>query len=228
MINAIVVEDDPMVAHINREYLQKVPNLKVGAVFGNGREALSYLLEHEVELVILDLYMPELSGIELLRQMRLRGLRADVIMVTAANETKQVEELLRLGVVDYLVKPFTEARFMEAMVRYLAKKRALKAGDELDQKRIDRLLAGALDSSPPMEFPKGLQETTWNLILSSLADKRGQYLGCDELAVKVELSKVTIRRYLKHMAVSKLVESRVDYETGGRPSVKYRLKNLGD
>ncbi|MDR1608513.1 MAG: response regulator [Deltaproteobacteria bacterium] len=224
MINAIVVEDDPMVAHINQEYLLKVPNLKVKAMFANGREALAYLLENEVELVILDLYMPELSGVELLRQMRLRGLGADVIMVTAANETKQVEELLRLGVVDYLVKPFTEARFMEAMVKYLAKKRALKAGDELDQERIDRLLAGTSES-PPMEFPKGLQETTWKLILDCLAQVRGKYLGCDDLAADVNLSKVTIRRYLKHMAASKLVDSRVDYETGGRPSIKYRLKN---
>jgi response regulator of citrate/malate metabolism len=223
MIKVIVVEDDPMVAHINQEYLQRIPNLKVMSLLTNGQEALTYLLNNEVDLVILDVYMPEMNGIDLLGRMRQHALKADVIMVTAANETKQVEELLRLGVVDYLVKPFTEARFMEAMVKYLTKKKTLNSADALDQEQIDSLLGSTAETTPE-ELPKGLQETTWNLILDSLAQVKGGFVGCDDLASTVELSKVTIRRYLKHMTVSKLVESRIDYETGGRPSMKYRLK----
>ncbi|MDR1083487.1 MAG: response regulator [Deltaproteobacteria bacterium] len=225
MIKVIVVEDDPMVAHINRDYLQKVPDLEVVKLLANGQEALDYLLKNEVDLAVLDVYMPEMGGIELLRRMRQEDLKADVIMVTAANETKQVEELLRLGVVDYLVKPFTEVRFMEAMVKYMAKKKTLDSVEELDQEKID-LLIGIPTDILSQELPKGLQETTWNLILEYLAKVKGQYLGCDELAASVELSKVTVRRYLKHMTASKLVDSRIDYETGGRPSMKYRLRSL--
>ncbi|MDR1870692.1 MAG: response regulator [Deltaproteobacteria bacterium] len=225
MISAVVVEDDPMVAHLNRQYLEKVSEVKVAATFANGREAYRWLKEHTADLVVLDIYMPELSGLELLRLARREGLTFDAIMVTAANEAKQIEEVLRLGVVDYLVKPFTERRFMEAMVKYLAKMETLHSGQALDQERIDRLIGQVKETTPP-EMPKGLQVITWNLILDSLANERGQFLDCEAVAAKVELSKVTIRRYLKHMASQKLVDSRVDYETGGRPSVRYRLRSV--
>ncbi|MDR2140869.1 MAG: response regulator [Deltaproteobacteria bacterium] len=223
MIKVIVVEDDPMVSHINQLYLRRLPDIKVTAALASGQEALAYLLENEVDLVILDVYIPDISGIELLRRTRLDGLRVDVIVVTAANEARQVEEVLRLGVVDYLVKPFTETRFMEAMVKYLAKKETLKAGDELKQWQIDRLL-GSGSLAPQVELPKGLQLTTWNLILGSLAKAKGRLMSCEEVAVEVGLSKVTIRRYLRQMVAIDLVDSHVDYETGGRPRLRYRSR----
>jgi response regulator of citrate/malate metabolism len=222
MINVIVVEDDPMVAHINRECLAKFPDVSVAAWLASGREALRWLKANEVDLMILEAKLPDLNGLELLRLARRNGYKVDAIMVTAARDAELVEELLRLGVVDYLVKPFVESRFKEAMLKYLAKKETLKSGGDLDQARIDRLLSG-VPAKASFELPKGLQSNTWNLIRDRLAQGRGQFLDCEDVAERVELSKVTIRRYLKHMAESRLVECRVDYETGGRPSVRYRL-----
>ncbi|MDR1395791.1 MAG: response regulator [Deltaproteobacteria bacterium] len=223
MLNAIVVEDDPMVAQINREYLGKVPGLKVLEVLGSGREALDYLQSHQVDLVILDVYMPEMNGIELLRRMRLENLKADVIMVTAVNEPEQVEELLRLGVVDYLVKPFTEARFMEALSKYSVHRSTLNSGEELDQAQIDRLVSGINGSK---SLPKGLHQPTWDMILSFLAETPGTFLSVEEMALLTRRSKVTIRRYLTDMAERKLVDTVIDYLTGGRPSIKYRLRSM--
>ena len=217
-----------MVAQINSRYLAKVPGLRLAGIFHNGRSALESLRSRHVDLVVLDVYMPELDGLELLRLMRREGIQAGVVMVTAANDAKQVDELLRLGAVDYLVKPFTESRFIEAMQRWVARRRALDSENQLNQQAIDSLLRSP--APPPAQakelsetLPKGLQPATMSLVLNALPSGGGEYLPCEVLASKAGLSKVTVRRYLNHLAESGAVESLVDYDTGGRPSVKYRL-----
>jgi response regulator of citrate/malate metabolism len=232
-LKVIIVEDDPMVAQINNRYLEKVPGMALAGVFANGKLAIEYLEKNKVDLAVLDVYMPELNGLELLRLMRRQGLQTEVIMVTAANDSKQVDEFLKLGVVDYLVKPFSEDRFIEALKKCRERIRMAGSGDELTQQAIDSLLGtrGGKEASGPGKFrkeqidtPKGLQPSTLELILSALEDGQGGYRGCEELASNVGLSKVTVRRYLNHLAERGQVESSVDYDTGGRPSVKYKLK----
>jgi response regulator of citrate/malate metabolism len=227
-IKAVIVEDDPMVAEINSRYLKKVPGLNLVGVFSNGQKALTHLLESPADLVILDVYMPELSGLELLRAMRREGLKSEVIMVTAANDAKLVDELLKLGVADYLVKPFTESRFIEALEKCQARIKTVYSGDELSQQAIDRLMGGRMEDEPksvvPPDTPKGLQPATLETVQRALAGQKKAFRGCEELAAEVGLSKVTVRRYLNHLAEKGLVESVIDYDTGGRPSVKYRLR----
>jgi response regulator of citrate/malate metabolism len=232
-LKVIIVEDDPMVAQINKRYLQKVPGFCLAGIFGNGKQALDYLRKQGVDLVVLDVYMPELNGLELLRLMRREGIQPEVIMVTAANDARQVDELLKLGVVDYLVKPFTEERFIEALRKCQARIRLADSDGELSQQAIDRLMGGRevpakepkpSERGPTQETPKGLQPSTMELILKSLEACRGAYRGCEDLASLVGLSKVTVRRYLNHLAEKGQVESSIDYDTGGRPSVKYRLR----
>jgi response regulator of citrate/malate metabolism len=232
-LKVIIVEDDPMVAQINKRYLQKVPGLTLVGVFANGKLAIDFLQTNPVDLVVLDVYMPELNGLELLRLMRTQGMQSEVIMVTAANDAKQVDELLKLGVVDYLVKPFTEERFIEALEKSQARIRMAGSGDELNQQAIDRMLGAKVKPQPTpkaapgkdnTETPKGLQPSTLELILKTMRENQTSFRGCEELASGIGLSKVTVRRYLNHLVEKGQVESSVDYDTGGRPSVKYRLK----
>ena len=229
-LEVIIVEDDPMVAQINASYLAKVPGLRLAGVFRDGRSALAHLRSSHVDLAVLDVYMPELDGLELLRVMRREGSQAEVVMVTAANDAKQVDELLRLGIVDYLIKPFTESRFIEAMRRCLARRLALGSEDHLNQQAIDSLLGGP---GPAQAFPvdlsslpKGLQAATIELVLNTFHEDEKDFLDCEILAARAGLSKVTVRRYLNHLAESGAVESQVDYDTGGRPSFKYRLRGI--
>jgi response regulator of citrate/malate metabolism len=233
----IIVEDDPMVAQINQRYLSQVPRLALAGVCHDGLAALELLRRKPVDLVVLDLYMPEMDGLELLRAMRREGFQAEAIMVTAASDAKQIDELLRLGVVDYLVKPFTESRFIEALEKWLARRRALDSANQLSQQAIDSLLGWpsppAQPAPPPPasaqgqpELPKGLQAATLSLILKALPAPGAAFMSCESLASKSGLSKVTVRRYLNHLAERGAVESVVAYDTGGRPSVKFRLGRL--
>ena len=219
MFNAIIVEDDPMISTLNRKFVEKDGRFHVAAEFLSGKTALRWLLTHSVDLVLLDVYMPVLPGTELLREMRARGIEADAIMVTAAHDTQTLNELLKLGIVDYLVKPFTQPRFQQALDTFCRNRAALAGSEPVSQLEIDRLL-----HIKPMEvnLPKGLQVTTMEKIHSVLRETDGE-TTCEALASETGLSAVTVRRYLTYLLENGEAESRINYDTGGRPSVAYHL-----
>ena len=226
MIKTIIVEDDPMVAQINRRYFDTANGVQVTAVFDNGKEALEYIKEEEPDLIILDVYMPVMDGLELMREIRKAGVQSDVIMVTAANDVKSIEEALRLGIVDYLVKPFEYERFMEAIEKYRKKAQALKDASTLNQDAIDALVSVGVQQHQTQvrDLKKGLQQRTLDMVRSHLEKMKGKTCTCDTLAGVVGLSKVTVRRYLNYLAEIGEIDSSVDYETGGRPCIKYFIR----
>lgn len=225
MIHTIIVEDDPMVAQINRQYLLQLGDFQVDAVFANGRDALDHLRANRTDLVILDVYMPILGGTELLRRMRSENILSAVIMVTAAAEMRVVGEALRLGIVDYLIKPYSFLRFQEAVQKYLTKADLLKSGITVDQAVVDRLLGG--EGAPETEHSdlrKGLNPKTLSHLYEYLRQHPGEKHTCESLSTASGLSKVTVRRYLNYLIETGQALSSIDYETGGRPRVLYRMK----
>ncbi|WP_455582321.1 response regulator [Dysosmobacter sp.] len=225
MIHTAIVEDDPMVAQINRQYLQRMGDFHIGGIFTNGKDALEYLQTQPVDLAILDVYMPGINGIELLHRMRAENIRTAVIMVTAATEMRVVEEALRLGIVDYLIKPFSFQRFQTAIQKHLTKANLIKSSRTVDQRVVDRLLNN--DFMPGTEredLRKGLNQKTLAYIYAYLQSHAGEEHTCESISLSSNLSKVTIRRYLNYLIESGRVVSSIDYETGGRPRVLYRLK----
>lgn len=223
MYKAIIVEDDPMVIDIDRQYLEAHGEIAIAGAFSNGRAALEYVRAYPADLAIVDYYMPVASGHEFVRACCDEGLHLDIIMITANNDAKEVAALMRLGVIDYLVKPFTRDRFSRAIQRFLARRAVLHSGEGLSQKDIDRLLSGA----PPAEttqklLDKGLQQKTLELISDFLEKHNGEYLSNEAISKKVGLSKITVRRYLNYLLEAGEITSEIDYATGGRPSMRYR------
>ncbi|MGB7606688.1 MAG: response regulator, partial [Lutisporaceae bacterium] len=119
MIKVLIVDDDPMVAELNRRYVKSVPGFEVAAVLFNGEDALELLKSKRIELLILDIYMPKLDGISLLEEMRKNLIKTDVILVTAAREANEIDKALKLGAVDYLIKPFDGERVKKSLNNYL-------------------------------------------------------------------------------------------------------------
>ena len=109
MYTVVIIEDDPMITRLNRRYVEQDSRFAVVQTFSAAHPALFWLQRNPIDLIILDVYMPQMSGTELLMQLRAKGVDADVIMVTSANDAKTVNDAVRLGAVDYLVKPFAEA-----------------------------------------------------------------------------------------------------------------------
>ena len=125
MYKVLIVEDDPMVAMINEQYVCKNKNFCVAKTCRNGQEALDFLTGTDdgknVDLVIMDVFMPLMNGIETLKKIREKKIAAEVIMVTAANDSATIEETMHLGVIDYLIKPCAYDRFQVALEKFVSK-----------------------------------------------------------------------------------------------------------
>ena len=223
MYKVLIVEDDPMVAMINEQYIKRNKNFEIVGKCNNGLSALDFLENNTVDLLILDVFMPKMDGFETLRQIRNKQITVDAIMVTAANERESLEEALHLGIVDYLVKPFTFDRFQMALEKYIAQNNALKDIETLNQKSIDHIIDNARKKSEEL-YPKGIQEKTIELIMEYLKVNKNTWFTGDEIAEKVNLTGVTVRRYMNYLAESGKVVGEMNYETGGRPCMRYKVE----
>lgn len=221
MYRTVIIDDEPAIVQLHQSFLQRDPRFQLAQSFHNGSDGLEYLLRHNVDLVILDNYMPRLSGLELLRNLRSSGVTVDVILVTAANDSKTVDSLLKLGVTDYLVKPFTARRFQQALDNFCRQRETISHRSNVSQAELDRLLTGGAgsDASPP----KGLQPQTLALIRRCLEEGPPEGCTSEYLAKQSALSTVTVRRYLRYLADMGAAVSETIYGTGGRPSQRYRI-----
>ena len=220
MYKVLIVEDDPMVAMINEQYVKRNKNFQLVGKCKDGAEALEFLERNSVDLIVLDVYMPHMDGLETLRTIRNRQIPVDAIMVTAANDRSSVEEALHLGIVDYLVKPFTFDRFQMALEKYISQTNAFRDFDTMNQKNIDHIIDNSRKKSEDA-FPKGIQEKTLLLIMEYLRGNAGTWFTGDEIAERVGLTGVTVRRYMNFLAESGRVTAEMNYETGGRPCMRY-------
>ncbi len=227
MYKVLIVEDDPMVAMINEQYVCKNKDFSVSKSCRNGQEALNFLESEEgaaIDLVIMDVFMPIMNGIETLKLIREKKIDTEVIMVTAANDTATLEETMHLGVIDFLIKPFAFERFQVALEKFAIKIEALhkNAGSVIDQSYVDSLIAApSASAKKEKELPKGIQEKTLNLLIDYM-NNTSSWIPGDKIAEDVGLSAVTIRHYMSYLMDTKKIIGDINYSTGGRPSMLYR------
>ena len=223
--HVLIIEDDSMVAAIDRQYVESDHRFQVDQIFKSGLPALDYLAGHRADLVILDYYTPQMNGQEFLdRLLTLPGPAPAVIAVTSANDPDIVQALLQRGVLDYLIKPFVLPRFRQAMDRFLQRQSLLtqhSAG--VDQQTIDRLIQLPETPPPAPELSKGLNLSTLAMIREFLSAHPGESFTSEQIAAQVHLSRITVRRYVSHMVETHELESSIDYRTGGRPSIQYQF-----
>ena len=227
----LIVEDDPMVAMINSQFVRKVEGFEVAGMCRNGLEAVDFLGENDVDLILLDVYMPVMNGTDTLKKIRTMKKTAEVIMVTAANDSATIEETMHLGVHDYLVKPFTFERFCSSLEKFKAKKQLLQENSTMDQSCIDNLIAqgaAATGSSLPSAtlaekeaLPKGIQKKTLSRITEYFESNTG-WNSTDMIAQALGISIVTVRTYMSYLVKTGSIKEDINYSTGGRPSMLYK------
>jgi response regulator of citrate/malate metabolism len=221
VIRTLVVDDDARVAEVHRAYLQRLPGFEVVAVAHRATEALEALAQHDIDLVLLDFYLPDAHGLEVCRALRARSRKpVDVIAVTAARDVDTVRSAVAQGVVQYLIKPFSFATFADKLERYADYRSKLRPGGEADQQAVDALL-GTLRGSSEAPLPKGLSRGTCDLVGKVLREAAGE-LSASEVAQAAGTSRVTARRYLEHLAAEGMVTLSMRYGAAGRPEHRYR------
>ncbi|GAA0634692.1 response regulator [Streptomyces thermocarboxydovorans] len=181
MIEVLVVDDDVRVARVNAACVEKVPGFHVAGLAHTAAEALGGLERRPApDLVLMDHYLPDDTGLAVVREMRRRGHQTDVIMVTAARDVSTVQAAMRHGALQYLVKPFAFAGLRAKLEAYAELRRTLDGGGEAEQAEVDRIF-GALSASAEPQLPKGHSPTTADLVRRSLMNAEGP-LSAQEIA----------------------------------------------
>ncbi|WP_082234488.1 response regulator [Halobacillus massiliensis] len=228
MIKVLIVEDDPMVAVLNERYVSQMDGFTICGMARNTDEAKKLLSDQDIDLMLLDIYMPGLNGIEFLKQIREQNEDIDVILITAASDINQIQQSLRFGAVDYLIKPFEFDRFKEALLQYKNNYYKLNVQAELNQEQLDKLLRKKQEAEKiekkPTELPKGLTKNTLATIHEVIQRKDTNLFSTEEIAEASNISRVSVRKYLKFLSGIDYLEETLDYGVG-RPIYQYRINS---
>ncbi|WP_144877761.1 response regulator [Microbacterium sp. 1.5R] len=221
MIRTLIVDDDALTLELHRTYLERIDGFVVGAECTGARAALHAVLGAEsadrFDLVLLDVTMPDGSGIDVLRTLRARAAAIDVIAITGVRDAETVRQMAALGVYQYLVKPFPFAVFRERLTAYREHRaRAVETDGETTQAEIDALLGRATGT---IALPKGLSAATLEAVTHEL--RAAGPLSATEAAERLGMSRVSVRRYLEHLAAEGAVAKAARYGARGRPETEY-------
>ncbi len=218
-LSVLIVDDDFRVADIHKGFVEQAGGFTVVDTAQSASSAIELCTSLEPSLVLLDIYLPDGSGIDVLRRLR-DEVSVDCFVLTAARDVATVKRCLDLGALHYLIKPFTKDELIERLREYRQWRTALGGDDELDQPRIDQIFNGR--GRPNTTLPKGLSPETMELVISALAGAPDP-LGAEDVAQLTGISRVSVRRYLRHLADSGQADLVQDYGTAGRPRHRFRL-----
>lgn len=229
-IRVLVVDDDYMVARVHRGYVERVAGFEVAGEARTGAAALEAVRRLRPDLVLLDVYLPDMSGLDVLARLRAPdGPAVDVLPVTAARDAETVSAALRGGAVQYLIKPFTFEHLKSRLESYRAAQRYLATGDHVGQQEVDavfaRMTAEVAPSSPggkPSRMPKGLSAETADLVAQTLRASAEVDLSATECGEAAGISRVSARRYLEYLVQAHAAKVRLRYGTTGRPERRYQ------
>lgn len=226
-LRVLVVDDDFMVARVHRKFVERVPGFVVVGEARSGADALEAVREQRPDLVLLDIYLPDMTGLEVLRALRADADPVDVLVVSAARDLETVQQAYRGGAVQYLIKPFTADAMRERLTEFERRHRSVQAaaGGEVGQREVDALFgAGGPRRPRDAELPKGLTVQTLRLVGGALKERARSdqpSLSAAECAEEVGLARVSVRRYLEHLVAVGRAEVSLKYGRAGRPERRY-------
>lgn len=219
-LTVYILEDDPMVLEVNKGFLERLKGFTLVGESAEGLAAVEQIKELQPDLILLDMYLPDISGLELLKEIRMGSISSDVIMITAARDAVTIREALRLGAVDYLVKPFRFERFQEALEKFSQNYWKFQSIEKMKQEDIDTWIGSGGRGE---ELPKGLNEFTMEQVYSGLKQAEAP-LTAEQLAQQVGMARVTVRKYLDFLSVNGKVHIELQYGNIGRPTRYYSTK----
>src|SRR5699024_6090179 len=133
----------------------------------NGEETLSLIRQHHPDLLILDIYLPDYLGIDLIPEVRNIYPDIDIIVITAAKEIKLLEKSLRKGIVNYLIQPSSLERLKKVINDYKEQKEIFRQSESVDQEMVNIILnSSKRKEQENTELPKGIDSITLDKVKS--------------------------------------------------------------
>jgi response regulator of citrate/malate metabolism len=220
MIKVLIVDDDFMVAKVHAGFIQRTPGFDVVGVAHTGAQAIAETGRLMPDLVLLDIHLPDINGLDLMQKLRETAPELDVLVISAAREVDTVRKALRGGIVHYLIKPFSQADLQERLEHYRSAYLSLASSKEVaEQSDVNRVFGMERTDRP---LPKGCSVETLRLVEAALQEADGD-LSAAEVAVQLGTSRVSARRYLEYLYDEGALEVRLKYGAG-RPERRYVLK----
>jgi response regulator of citrate/malate metabolism len=219
MIDVLVVDDDFMVASIHADFVARIPGFRVVGTAHSGKEALDSVARLRPQIVLLDIYLPDMNGMTVLQHLREERHDVDVLVITADRDAETVKKALRGGVLNYILKPFDESTLRERLLNYArVVHEGLSASTTSSQDELDRMFG--VRPSPAGRAPKSITVETVKIV-EEILRRTTQGISASECAEASGLSRVSARRYLEYLANKGLATTTLRYATAGRPERKY-------
>ncbi|RZU32402.1 response regulator [Blastococcus saxobsidens] len=226
MIGVLIVDDDFMVAKVHSAFVAGLDGFEVVGTATTGAQALQEVQRLSPDLVLLDIYLPDMTGLDVLRRLRADGSDVDVVVISAARDVDSIRTALHGGVLHYLVKPFDRRTFEERLRQYAALRGELTRIDVAAQSDVDRMFGVSRGSAAPtVATPKGITPQTLELVRTALADAGEEGLSASECSERTGLARVSARRYLEQLVAQHQADVRQRYGTAGRPERRFTLRS---
>lgn len=222
-IKTIIAEDDFRVAEIHEKFLGTFKEIEVIGKALNGKEVIQLLEQQQPDLLLLDIYLPDRLGTDLLPIIRQQYPQTDIIMVTAATDKELFEKALHYGVEYFLIKPVKLERFKQTIEEYVNKYQLMHSREEVSQDFVDLIYNKSIASSNQMKessLPKGIDEITL-VKVKNVVENSSSSLSAEDVGVEIGASRTTARRYLEYLVSIKSCKAEVIYGAVGRPERRY-------
>ncbi|PQJ44399.1 two-component system response regulator [Vibrio campbellii] len=217
----MIIEDDIAIAELHHKYLSQLSGLEVVGIATTRMEAEMQLEVLKPDLLLMDVYLPDGTGLEILNTLRTNKQTCDVILITAARDVDTLQQAMRGGVVDYLLKPVMFPRLEAALLKYISQRQQLDVAESLDQNLVDKMLQSSVSAeNTPQRLPKGIDGVTLDKIRALFGGE--VMFTADEAGEKIGASRTTARRYLEYLISSGELEADLNYGTVGRPERCYK------
>ena len=224
MIGVLIVDDDFMVAKVHAGFVAALDGFEVIGTAATGAQALAEVERLRPDLVLLDVYLPDMTGLEVLRSLRATGSPVDVIVISAARDVDTIRSALHGGVLNYLVKPFDRRTFETRLRDYAALRDELGELEEAGQVDVDRVFGFSRGTVEQPVTPKGIAPETLQLVRQTLAAAGPDGLSATECSERTGLARVSARRYLEQLVTQQDADVRQKYGTAGRPERRFTLR----
>jgi two-component system, CitB family, response regulator len=225
-IEVLIVEDDLRIAEIQKRFIEQIEGFQAVGIAACYVEAKTLIEILQPDLLLLDVYFPDMNGLELLRELKLQSKQTDVIMITATKEIEKVQEAISIGVFDYIIKPLVFERFKQSLLRYQDYHEKLfqlgKGNHVVTQQQVDKLLRKEMNelNNEKSYLPKGIDPLTLEKVMEVIG-KGEAGLTAESVAKEIGVSRTTARRYLEHLVSIEKIEADLTYGTVGRPERVY-------
>jgi two-component system, CitB family, response regulator len=228
-IEVLIVEDDLRIAEIQKLFIEKIEGFQTVGIASSYVEAKSFIEIMQPDLLLLDMYFPDMNGLDILKEIKQQSKQMDVIMITAAKEIEKVQEAIKIGILDYIIKPVAFERFKQSLCRYqeyYIKLSEMEKGNfPVTQQQVDKLLRKEMNEKERemTSLPKGIDRMTLEKVMVVLG-KASPGLTAEIVAKEIGVSRTTARRYLEHLISEDKIDADLTYGTVGRPERVYAIR----